>query len=132
MGNKGASSKKVGAGARTQAQTSSTQSNTPSVFKESINKQKATQDFLETQNPQDFISLPPDTITLDGVEFKNIVGNPHVYDGVGKREYKLSYQATEKIGGEYSVFDVVVVEKKTKKGLVKHEFDKSYLGTRFI
>ena len=127
MGSRGSGSgKSGGAGAKTQAQTGT------SVFKESINKQKATQDFLETQNPTNFVSLPPDTITLDGVEFKNIDGNPHVYNGVGKIEYKTSYQATEKIGGEYSVFDVVVTEKKTKKGLVKHEFDKSYLGTRFL
>lgn len=130
MGSRGSGSGKAGgAGARTQQKT--TKEIIPGLT--TINQEKARSEFLNSQNPTNFVSLPPDTIMMDGVEMKNIFGNSTESIRNGVKQYLTTYQATEKIGKEYPIFNVVVTEKVNKrKKFVTYEFDKSYAGTKFM
>lgn len=131
IGSKGASSGKASGGGAAKTQQKQQKEIIPGLT--TINQEKARSEFLNSQNPTNFVSLPPDTIMMDGVEMKNIFGNPTESIRNGVKQYLTTYQATEKIGGGYPIFNVVVTEKVNKrKRFVTYEFDKSYAGTKFM
>lgn len=85
--------------------------------------------WLNEQDPNNFLGSAPDTIAVGGVEFKWFSDN-HVNYPI--EQYRNSYQATEAASnGEYPVIEVVVNRQSVKgaKGTYKWVFDKSTTGT---
>ena len=112
MGGRGGSSR-MGGGSNSQ---------TPSFQR--VNNQTV-MNWVDQQDPGQFLSSAPETITVGGVQFRWFADQTGV-DSRGNRTYGNDYQSTQQASnGEWPVIHISVKEQRRRNGAISYAFDKN-------
>lgn len=111
-----------GRGGSSRMSSGGSSSQTPALQR--VNNQTVT-DWVDQQDPGQFLSSAPETITVGGVQFRWFADQTGV-DSRGNRTYGNDYQSTQQASnGEWPVIHISVKEQRRRGGARSYVFDKS-------